>query len=263
MWVVVWVRERPVDVREHLLDQAARPRRVVATPTSTFLLGPAPGDLRTLRDGLRVATYHNRSAVGLAWTDGDAWLLVRREGRVRKHRLGTDPDPGLLRDLAQLLDGDDVRDALVRAQGRGIDRLRHFLELGGHNAEARVLDWAQRGGPGLVPVHRAQWWERLLGEPRTAKAPGQQILGREHGVTQPLLMMLGSLAMLAAAWPSSPLSLNIGYPAFDYPVVVVLVCTAVFFVAHGGLLFSRWRRTDAFPMSDPLGIARTDDDIHR
>src|SRR3712207_4158388 len=115
MWVVVWVRERPVDVREHLLDQAARPRRVVATPTGTFLLGPAPGDLRTLRDGLRMATHHNRSAVGLAWTDDDAWLLVRREGRVQEHRLGTDPDPDLLRDLTRLLDGDDVRDALVRA----------------------------------------------------------------------------------------------------------------------------------------------------
>lgn len=236
---------------------------MVATPTGTFLLGPAPGDLRTLRDGLRMATYHNRSAVGLAWTDDDAWLLVRREGRVREHRLGTDPDPGLLRDLAQLLDGDDVRDALVRAQGRGIARLRHFLEVAGHNAEARVLDWAERGGPGLVPVHRAQWWGRLLGEPRTAKAPGQQILGREHGVVGPLLITLGSLAILAAAWPTRTLSVDLGYPAFGYAAVVVLVCTAVAFVAQGALLFSRWRRTDAFPMSDPLGIARADADVHR
>ena len=248
-----------MDVREHLLDQAARPRRVVATPTGTFLLGPAPGDLRTLRDGLRMATSHNRPAVGLAWTDDDAWLLVRRGGRVREHRLGTDPDPGLLRDLAPLLDGDDVRDALVRARGRGVERLRHFLESTGHNAEARVLDWAERGGPGLVPVHRAQWWERLLGEPRTAKAPGRQILGREHGVVEPLLITLVSLAVLAAAWPTRTLSADIGYSAFGYAAVVVLVCTAVALMAHGALLFSRWRRTDAFPMSDPLGIARTDD----
>ncbi|ONI90028.1 hypothetical protein ALI22I_14065 [Saccharothrix sp. ALI-22-I] len=251
MRIVVWVLERPDVVRDLLLDRAARPRRLVPTPYGTLLLGPAPEDLRVLRAGMKAATTGDRPAIGFAWSDDTARLLVRAAGRVQEAEVGGTMPDDVVRALASVLGVDDVRAALARAQGRGLDRLRHFLELIGYGAEARLLDWVDRTGPEIVPVHRERWWERVIGEQRQPRNTGLQPFRRTGGVVAQVLWLLLGVVALVAFLPFAnevfPAWMVVGY-------VVGVVPTAVGSVAAGALMIARWRRPDPFPISDPLGV---------
>ncbi|MGM1064320.1 hypothetical protein [Saccharothrix sp. Mg75] len=250
----VWVPERPEVVRELLLERAARPRRVVPTPGGTLLLGPAPETFDGLRDGLKVATVDDAGAVGLAWTDDTAWLLVRRAGRVRRCALAATAPDDVLDDLAAVLRVDDLRAALARAQGRGLLRLRHLLELVGLAGEARALDWVDRAGADVVPVHRARWWTSLLDENRQPRRPdlqslrpGSPLLTRAFHLLMPLLLVPGS-------YPVARMTGEV-LPAW---VAVVAGTSCALFGLWGtcaaALVLHRFRRADPFPVSDPLGI---------
>ncbi|WP_447008123.1 hypothetical protein ACRAKI_17275 [Saccharothrix isguenensis] len=251
MRIVVWVLERPEVVRDLLLDRAARPRRLVPTTSGTFLLGPAPEHLRGLRDGMKVATTGDRPAIGFAWHDGAAWLLVRVGGRVLETAVGATVPDDVARALASVLGVDAVGDAFARAQGRGLDRVRHVLELLGYGAEARLLDWVDRAGAEIVPVHRDRWWERLVGEHSQPRKVGLQPFRRGVGaVTQVVGMLLGAVT----AFLLVPVASEVFPGWLVVAGVAAVVGVAIAGVATGAVMVVRWRRPEPFPFSDPLGI---------
>ncbi|AXX29851.1 hypothetical protein APASM_2486 [Actinosynnema pretiosum subsp. pretiosum] len=244
----MWVPDGPDEVLERLHARYARPRRLVPTPHGVFLLGPAPEVEAEVPDALKVAAGRGRSAVGFSW-EGDrarahAWLNRRLVSGAFEN-----PDVLLAVAAALGIDGLTARRAAEETTGVGIGQWIGFLERAGFTAEGRALRWIAESDVD-VPAHRRRWWE-LAGERSTTLVePGS----RPYSPTVLVLcLVLFTTALIgggALVWAER-----------DHPMVL-LGCAALLatagalsqLVVLAPLAVSRSRRTDPFPVSDPLDL---------
>jgi hypothetical protein len=275
MRVAVWVGNRPDDVRALLHTRAARSRRLVPSQNGTFVLGPAPEDAQVLLDGLRVATTGGRPAVGVAWTDSTAWLVVATEHGTTGVRFGPEalprpevadadfpvPDYVSWRIAAALgVRPDEVDEAFHTTSGHGLPRLLEFLDVTGFGSEAQVLAWIEHAGTDLVPVHGRRWPDLLLGELRQPRNTRSQSHHPDRSVV--LTFLIG--VYMATFFAGSVAAALFAHLVVPWPWDLAVRCVAgvcAIGCAHGiaqlVLMTRRWRRADPFPFSDPLGVLST------
>lgn len=257
MRVAVWVPERPDVVRDLLHARAARSRRLVPTAGGTFLLGPAPENMRVLLDSVKVATTGDRPAVGFAWTDQEAWLVVRSARKNVRLSITDRGVPGsATAQVASALGvpAEVVERAMRATTGLGLPRLTRFLHSADLSTEAQALEWVERAGTAFVPVHPERPWERLVGEPRQPRNPRLQSFRPQDGLARSVLVGLLCVGALAA----TPLLYQViasGLPAWlAIATATLAVLASVLCLSTLVLMNVRWRRPDPFPFSDPLGL---------
>ncbi|WP_440902834.1 hypothetical protein, partial [Actinosynnema sp.] len=210
---------------------------------------PAPEREAEVPDTLKVAAGRGRSAVGFSW-EGDrvrahAWLN-------RKVVTGAFERPDVLLAVAAALGIDEptARRAAEETTGVGIGQWIGFLERAGFPAEGRALRWIAESDVD-VPAHRRRWWE-LAGERSTTQVePGSRSYSPSGLV---LSLVLGVAALIGGgllAWAAldSPMLLLSGAA-----LLLAAVCALAQLAVLAPLAVSRSRRTDPFPVSDPLDL---------
>ncbi len=249
------------EVRDRLRHWVARPRALVPTAKGVFLLGPAPVVVAELEDTAEVASGPGGSSVALAWDERHVRVHVRRgddravgifERWEALHAVAV--TRGVDQDTALRAADDAAREVPCGSDDAlgadGVERWAVFLERAGFPAEGRALRWIAESDVD-VPAHRRRWWE-LAGERSTTQVePGS----RSYSPSGLLLsLVLGVAALIGGgllAWAAldSPMLLLAGAA-----LLLAAVCALAQLAVLAPLAVSRSRRTDPFPVSDPLDL---------
>ncbi|GLY49464.1 hypothetical protein [Lentzea sp. NBRC 102530] len=243
--VVVWTTADPERTSAELSRRAARPRLLVPVPHGTFVLGPEPYTAETLIDGLRVVKGRR---IGLMWTESTAWL-VYFDGEVRGWRFGPDDsfEPAPPRRLPEGLGWLGEAAETVRRQGvhDGIGALCTALEAAGYFLDAQALVRVDGGEvDDALPHHEKKWWESLVGE-RQGMADTPWVDPRPSFAGTAAVAFLLVFLLVANDVPVQ----------ITVPVCALLVCALAWSGAVCAVVWSRRRRTDAFPVRDVLGMS--------
>ncbi|WP_394616444.1 hypothetical protein JNUCC0626_43435 [Lentzea sp. JNUCC 0626] len=218
--VVVWTTTDPDRTSAELSKRAVRPRLLVPVPHGTFVLGPEPYTAETLIDDLRIVKGRR---IGLMWTESTAWL-VYFDGVARLLRRR---DPGV-----------EVRPGRLVRAGATAATAGYFLD-----AQALVrIDGGEVDD--ALPHHEKKWWESFVGE-RNGMPDAPWV--------DPRLPFLG---MAAGSGVLVFLLMALEIPVLiTVPVCVLLAFVLVWNGAASAVVWSRVRRTDAFPVRDVLGMS--------